>query len=176
VQFAEATLSDAQAYDPRQDAQGLHTYYLWNDDAVHQVAERLTECKWVFAENNTERPFCTSDNPALIHGSGCHWLEGPRVFDLDMHLTLPLSPSWILYCMDPRSLSAAVKSVPSISPVTFTPELADHENDGQIMMSSRFVFANAPTFENAREFFRRHPDARDPRRARYRYHGPIESG
>jgi hypothetical protein len=170
VQFIKATQREPQAYDPVKDAQNLHIEQIWNEQLVNQMAKRVGECIWIFAKNDTQNPFCTSDHPVLIKsGDSKQWILGPRVFDQGMYIVFPLSPKLILYCMDLSLSKNLSKYDCSLSPVTFTSDMVDHENSGQIGMSYRFVFANMPAFEFAKMFCDLHPDIKNPERERYEH-------
>lgn len=170
VQFTEAIQRDAQAYNPEQDAHNSHARLLWYEKLINQMTQKLAECIWIFAKNSTERPFYTSDHPVLVKSfDSKQWILGPRVFDCGMYVVFPLSPTWILYCKDPRYWGELARFDQSVSPVTFTAHMVDHENSGQIGMSCRFVFTNTPSFEFARRFCQLHPDIKDPERKRFEW-------
>jgi len=167
VQFAKATQSGAQMYDPRQDAQRLHTCFLWDENLVETYAQKFRECIWIFAHNNSDRPFYTSDHPVQIKSSENIWQLWPQaVFQRGMYTVFPLTPDWILYCKEPLYWKAVARFDQSVSPVTFTPEMVDHENFGQIGLSWRFVFG-CERLGTARKFCELHPAARDPGRNRF---------
>jgi hypothetical protein len=170
VQFTKAVQRDTQTYDPEQDAHNLHARVLWNEGLVNRMAEKLAECVWIFARNDTDTPFYTSDHPVLVKSfDNKRWILGPRVFDRGMYVVFPLSPTWIMYCKDPRYWGKLARFDQSVSPVTFTAHMAGHENSGQIGMSHRFVFAHTPDFEFVRMFCRLHPEIKDPERARFEW-------
>jgi len=170
VQFTKAIQRDLQTYDPEQDAHNLHAQLLWDEDLVNQMAQKLSECIWIFAKNGTERPFYISDHPVLVKSFDSKlWMLRPRVFDRGMYVVFPLSPTWILYCKDRQHWGKLSHFDQSVSPVTFTLHMVDHENSGQVGMSHRFIFAHTPDFEFARKFCQLHPDIKVPKRERFEW-------
>jgi hypothetical protein len=167
VQFAELVKRDP-AYSPEADARNLHIRMFWDEKLTNKIARQIKQCIWVFAKNDSDRPFFTSDHPVLIKSFDSEqWILGPRVFDPGMYVVFPLSPQWILYCKEPRHWKKVARFDKSVSPVTFTPDMVDHENSGQIGMSSRFVFASTSNFEFAREYSSLYPNIKDPQRRRF---------
>ena len=168
VQFAKElqTIGELKKeYNPEKDARGLHTQLLWDKESVDMVTKRIADCIWIFAKNDSGQSFYTSDNPALIKSlDNKQWLLGSDVLEPGMYIVYPLSPIWILYCKDRQSWSKLAKFDGLISPVGFTKDMVNHENSGQVVRSTRFIFSNSPDFEFAREYLSDYPVHSDPDR------------
>ena len=165
VQFTSAVKKD---YDPISDAKNLHATLLWNDDLVNKMKKRISDCIWIFGNNRSTTPFCTSDHPVLIKSfDNKKWLLGPRIFDEGMYIVYPLSPTLVMYCKDPKYWEKIRKFENSISPVEFTDDMVKHENSGQIGMSYRFVFSKCNDFDFANEFLTDNEDFKNSRRKRF---------
>jgi hypothetical protein len=77
----------------------------------------------------------------------------PGILSPETCITLPLSPTIILYC-ERKSLTKKLKQFNNcLSPVEFTEGMVDHENSGQVFMSLRFIFAPTNDFEDAENFW-----------------------
>jgi hypothetical protein len=159
----------AQPDKPIHDVNNLHAQLLWNDKLINRMAKKVGDCNWIFAHNLTEAQFFTSDHPVLVKSAeNKEWLLSPRIFDDGMSIVFPLSPTWILYC-DSAHQDKLAKFNNSISPVTFTQHMANHENSGQVGMSRRFVFSQKPDFEFAKMFCDLHPEIKNPERERFEW-------
>jgi hypothetical protein len=173
IQFTKAVQKGGlidKSYDPDQDANALHASLLWDDKLVKDKANKVSDCIWAFAHNNTDNMLYTSDHPLLIKTADSkNWISGPQVFKRGMYIVFPLSPDWIMYCHDESYWDKLTKFNNSISPVVFTSYMVDHENSGQVGLSYRFVFSNTPNFEFAKMFCQLHPEIKDPKRKHYEW-------
>ena len=122
---------------------------------------------WVFAVNNTAKYFYTSDNPVLFKSQdNLRWLNGIRLEDAGVQIIFPLSGNIILYTMDRTHWQKVKHFDGSLSPVKFTEHMVDHENSGQVGMSTRYVYSQDGDFSFAKMFCELHPETRDPDRQR----------
>jgi len=132
----------------------LHTTLLWDLEIVHRIRDRIQKLTWIFGGNETEMPFITSDNPvAFKTPDNKQWFR-MGILARGMYATYPLSPNIVMYCYDqshPKWRKVAQWDE-CLSPVRFTKELVESDNDGQVFMSSRFVFSQTNDFELARDF------------------------
>ena len=166
VQFAQA-LQGLEHYDVERDAESLHAAIMWDEELVNKMSEKIADCIWIFAKNDSEQAFYTSDHPVSVKsGDNRQWLLGPRVFDEGMYVVYPLSPTWILYCYDRHAWGALARFDVSVSPVEFTTDMVNHENSGQFGRSHRFIFSNSPDFGFAREYLKDYPEHGEPDRKR----------
>ena len=166
VQFARA-LRGLEYDAVERDTESLHTAIMWDEELVNKMSEKIADCIWVFAENDNEQPFYTSDHLVSVKsGDNRQWLLGPRVFDRGMYVVYPLSPRWILYCYDRHAWGALAKFDASVSPVEFTTDMVNHENSGQVGRSHRFIFSNSPDFGFAGEYLKDYPEHGEPGRKR----------
>ncbi len=165
VQFTSLT---QKGYDARSDAKNLQAAFLWDDDFVNKMKQRISSCIWIFGINESSVPFCTSDHPVLIKTQdNKQWLLGPRIFDKGMYIVYPLSPTLIMYCKDPDGWSVLKRFENSLSPVEFTDDMVQHENSGQIGMSYRFIFSMENNFKFANNFLSENKEFKNPERERY---------
>jgi len=165
VQFTGAVQTN---FDPVADEKNLHASLLWNDDIVNRMKKRISDCIWIFGNNKTSTPFCTSDHPVLVKSfDNKQWLLGPRIYDEGMYVVYPLSPTLVMYCKDPKHWEVTRKFENSISPVEFTDDMVKHENSGQIGMSYRFVFSKVNDFSFASEFLTDNEEFKNPLRKRF---------
>jgi hypothetical protein len=60
-----------------------------------------------------------------------------------------------MYCYPPEEpWSKAARFDTTVSPITFTSEMVESENTGQVFMASRFVISNSEDFAAERAFAR----------------------
>jgi len=184
VQFAkelQTVREFKKGYDPEKDARGLHTQFLWDEEAVDMVTKKIADCIWIFAKNDSGQSFYTSDNPALVKSfDNKQWLFGSDVFERGMYIVYPLSTKWILYCKDRQPWSKLTKFDGLVSPIGFTIDMVNHENSGQVGRSTRFVFSNSPDFGFAKGYLGDYPVHSDPDRKRFgqsqhEYDLPLEN-
>ena len=158
------------------DQAALHASLLWDDKHVGALVDRVAGRAWIVGVNNSGRGFLTSDHPVLMKTADSRaWVVNTLVHPtLDAALTndgdyivFPLSPRCVLYCYDRTRYPALAKLDLTVSPVVFTPDMVDHENSGQIGVSTRFVFSSDGDFGFARQFIDEQPWVRDPTRKRF---------
>lgn len=165
VQFTTLTVKN---YDARADAKHLQAAFLWDDEFINKMKQRISDCIWIFGNNKSGTPFCTSDHPIQVKTQdNRQWLLGPRVFDEGMYIVYPLSPTLIMYCKDPIKWSMVKPFANSLSPVKFNDDMVLHENSGQIGMSNRFIFSRENDFKFANEFLSENEEFKKPDRERY---------
>lgn len=135
------------------EAREYHTELIWNEDQVELIARRLRRSIWIFGRSTSPTPFVTSDNPmAFRTGDNRQWLRAGFLAG-STYLVYPMSPAVVLYCY-PRvgKFRALRKFADGVSPVTFTDEMVESENSGQVFMASRFLISNRPEFDAQRAF------------------------
>ncbi len=131
----------------------LHAALLWNSSLVNDIATRVYESIWIFGRNTTNTPFLTSDNPVCFKTPDHRmWLKASGVLSPGTYVVFPLSPEIIFYCKEPGHWAKLKKFDACISPVTFSKEMVEHENSGQVFMASRFVISNCNDFDFVPEF------------------------
>ncbi len=154
----------------------LHASLLWHDTHVRRLVERVRGMVWLVGLNESSTLFMTSDNPALEKfGNNSGWKVNSlvtSVFDESMHdpsdyIVFPLSPRMILYCYDREHSVQFAQFDNMVTPVEFTSDMVNHENSGQVGMSSRFVYSPDGDFTFAEQFIREQPWVRDLDRARF---------
>jgi Protein of unknown function (DUF4238) len=137
------------------ERRALHTEMLWSDQLVASFARRIRDCSWIFGRTSTSTPFVTSDNPIAFRSpDNLMWLKA-GVLSEGTYLVFPLAPDVIMYCHPdegPWRNARLSRLDCHISPVTFTDELVESENSGQVFMASRFVISNTASFDREREF------------------------
>lgn len=135
------------------DKRRMHTELLWKDDAFRSLAERIEQSIWLFGRNRTSEPFVTSDNPVAFRtGDNRRWLKA-GVFSQGTYVVYPLAPDIVMYCHpNEPPWDRLAQMDRCLSPVTFTEEMVESENSGQVFMASRFVISSTDRFHNAREF------------------------
>lgn len=149
--FAQKNLDKEEI--PEDEKKNLHVNLLLNSQIVYDIAERIHESIWVFGRNTTETPFITSDNPVCVKTPDNRmWLKASGILSPGTYTVFPLSPQVILYCKEPNHWAVLKQFDASISPVTFSKEMVEHENSGQIFMASRFIISNCKDFSFAQEF------------------------
>ena len=175
VQLLKKTGDIQQTYDAAADVQALHGALLWDDDLIKAIREKIADCIWLFAFNDSKQPFFTSDHPALVKsGDNKTWMLGPQVFEEGMYVVFPLTPQWIWYCKDRKHWAKVEKFDQTVSPVRFTEDMVNHENSGQVGMCSRFVFSNSPDFAFAKEYCKAAPGVISNERNRFEELPPLE--
>jgi uncharacterized protein DUF4238 len=131
----------------------LHLDMLWKDSVFKALAERIKNATWIFGRNTTAIPFITSDNPVAFRtGDNAMWLK-VGVYSGGTYSVLPMAPDVVMYCHPkepPRDKLGRFDCC--LSPVTFTEEMVESENTGQVFMASRFVISLRDGFDREREF------------------------
>ena len=131
----------------------LHAQMLCSGGLVESIAQRIFGSIWIYARNRTNTPFWTSDNPvAFKTGDNRMWLKGPGIFSSGSYVVFPLTPSYVLYCKEPKHWASIKKIDSCLSPVPFTDEMVQHENSGQVFMATRHVISAFKEFSWAEEF------------------------
>lgn len=158
-----------------QEQAHLHADIMWNAEIVNPAAREVYDRIWLFGYNDSPTPFCTSDHPVLLKsGDNRGWVLDMQVIDTFLrkerdpsnYIVFPISPKWVLYCYDRQHHPKMAPFDAHVSPIPFTSDMVNHENSGQIGMSTRFVYSSVNDFEFARELAERQPWIRDPKRLR----------
>ena len=122
---------------------------------VSDLSQRIRESIWVFARNESSTLFMTSDTPVLLKTPDNRiWLKGPGIFQVGMYVVYAITPTLVLYCKERTHWKKLERFDNTLSPVSFTPGMVDHENSGHAGMSKRFVFSSNSTFDNAKNFLK----------------------
>lgn len=131
----------------------LHTELLWDEEIVASLTDRFHQTVWLFARNESEGRFITSDNPiAFRTNDNRQWRRA--ALQGDTYAVYPLAPDIVMYCY-PRVAPWGNKLdqlADCLSPVSMTEEMVRSENSGQVFMATRFVFSNRDDFTWEREF------------------------
>jgi hypothetical protein len=183
-------LIDGYAEAPRlpettDEQNSLHASLLWDDALVQERVRCLQERIWIIGKNESGRTFLTSDHPVLIKSGDNTGFVLDKVFISsllgepslpdDDYIVYPLSPFFILYMYDRTKYHPLQALDGRLSPVPFTPEMADHENSGQIGVSHRFIYSSDGDFSFAREFVKEQPWVTCANRDRFGIHeNPYE--
>ena len=131
----------------------LHAQMLCSSGLVKEIAEWIDQSIWLFARNNTDTPFWTSDNPVSFKtGDNRMWLKGPGILSPGNYVVFPISPLYILYCKELTYWTKLKDFDCCLSPVELTSEMVEHENAGQVFMATRFVISPTSDFAFAAEF------------------------
>jgi hypothetical protein len=131
----------------------LHLDMLWNDSIRTPLAERIRDATWLFGYNTTKTPFITSDNPVAFRtGDNAMWLK-MGVYSDGIYSVFPVAPNIVMYCYPKESPLKNIRRLDCcLSPASFTEEMVESENAGQVFMASRFVISARDGFDREREF------------------------
>jgi hypothetical protein len=132
----------------------LHASLLVNGDSVEDLRRWINKSVWIFARNDSGNSFVTSDNPVCFKTPDNRmWVKAGSMAQGN-YLVYPLTPRLILYCKDGHSnvWRPLRKFKDRLSPVSFTTDMVDHENSGQVFMATRFVVSAKADFNFARSF------------------------
>jgi hypothetical protein len=148
-----AGVHDGDRHLTLREQRHLHASVLWGDEIFQWIAQKIYDSIWLFARNHTATPFLTSDNPILFRaGDNSMWLKTT----LDMpgtYMVYPLAPDVVMYAHPKQPPFQKLDHLDgTISPVTFSEEMADSENTGQAFAASRFVIGCRKQFKSVREF------------------------
>lgn len=150
--FAETKGGYESELSPEERA-NLHAYFLATSDLIMEMTSRVKNSIWLFAKNDTETPFWTSDNPVCFKtGDNRMWLKGPGIMSEGTYVVFPLTPRYILYCKEPIFWAKISIANNALSPVEFSTEMVEHENAGQVFSCKRFVISTKNEFSFAEEF------------------------
>jgi len=131
----------------------LHLEMLWRGSIYERLSERIRTATWLFGRNMTATPFVTSDNPVAFRtGDNAMWLK-TGMYNDGTYSVFPIAPDIVMYCHPRESpWDKLVQFDCCLSPVTFTEEMVESENCGQVFMASRFVISSCGGFDREREF------------------------
>lgn len=151
--LARIASSTGHAASSERERRILHTGALWDDKLIAIFTNRIESSAWVFARNETDVPFMTSDNPAAFRrGDNAMWLKA-GMFGNGTYVVYPLAPDVVMYCYPPEEPWLKLASFDScVSPVMLTADMVHSENTAQVFMASRFVFSCRDGFARARDF------------------------
>jgi len=153
LSFFDRAVSDKPMTE--EEIEDAHIQLLWDEDFVSCFSKRIQISTWMFGRNATRLPFITSDNPVAFRtGDNRIWLR-TAVLSSGTYVVFPLAPDIVMYCYPIEEPFVSLSVLDScLSPVTFTEDMVDSENCGQVFMASRFIFSRDGNFEMAREFAR----------------------
>ncbi len=131
----------------------LHLDMLWKGSIYEGLAERIRNATWLFGRNMTATPFITSDNPVAFRtGDNAMWLKVGMYSD-GTYSVFPMAPNIVMYCHPKEPPWEKLGPFDCrLSPVSFTEEMVESENGGQVFMASRFVISSRDGFDQEREF------------------------
>lgn len=149
---ALAVGDDKQPVSPVEQRR-LHTELLWDEAIIQTLVSRFQEGIWIFARNNTQRPFVTSDNPVSFRTRDNRFWLRAGITGEGVYCVFALAPDIVFYIYPNEEQNRSLKRFNDcLSPVTLTEEMIESENSGQVFMSSRFVVSNQNDFSREREF------------------------
>jgi hypothetical protein len=141
------------------DERMVHAYTFANAEFINSLAEMISGQIWLFARNGTNVPFYSSDNPVVYKAKDNMLWTPPRLpTEQGIQIVFPISPDCLLYVMEKGYWSSVTSFDGGISPVTFTEHMVDHENSGQVAMSTRFIFSCRNDFDFAKTYCAAHPE------------------
>lgn len=150
--FAEETGSYTNGVS-KDEQVNLHAEMLCSGGLVEVISDHVFNSIWVFAKNTTDTPFWTSDNPVCFKTKDHRiWIKGSGILSEGSYVVFPLTPSYILYCKEPRYWNKLARLDCCLSPVPFNEDMIRHENAGQIFMSTRHLISSVNDFAWAEEF------------------------
>lgn len=127
------------------------SFLILEDLMLKKFAEKIHNAIWMFGRNATGVPFVTSDNPVTVHSPNHMWLRWGVPETPGVCITLPLSDSMIFFAYERSYWSKFMSEADStVSPIAFTYELVNHENNGQVCNAARFVISPKNDFDFAR--------------------------
>jgi len=151
------------------DLQGFHVAML-SDEFMRDAATAISDFIWILARNDSGSPFYTSDHPVVLRGHNHRCLHLFQFPQPGSELLFPLSSTLMFYAYERTYWEKVARFNGSISPVRFTPELVQSDNQAQVGHSRRFLFCDRDAFDFARSFCAEHPIVRDPNRSRFERH------
>ncbi len=145
--------AEASASISEEEKRCIHTDLLWDEPIVKDLAKRIQDSVWVFARNDTDVSFLTSDNPVAFRtADNRRWVK-VGFYSAGTYVVYPIAPDIIMYCYPRESPGdQLIKFDRMLSPVQMTKEMVESENSGQVFMASRFVFSLDGDFAYARSF------------------------
>ena len=148
------------------DVQTFHVAML-ADDVIREAAAAVSDFVWILARNESGVTFYTSDHPVVLrtHDHHClHFFQFPRP---GTEVILPLSSTVMFYAYERTHWHKLASFDGQLSPVHFTRELVESDNQAQVGHSRRLVFCERDDFDFARSFCAAHPGLRDEERERF---------
>jgi len=137
---------------PEKAGGDFHAGLLWDQRLIRTITNHIRDATWIFARNDTETPFITSDNPMAFRTKDNRmWLKVGFVSE-GTYGVYPMAPDLVMFTHERKFWKKIRCFDRSLSVVTMTPEMVESENSGQVFMASRFLVSPKNDFQHAREF------------------------
>lgn len=120
---------------------------------------------WIVARNSTSNSLYTSDCPIVTkrHKEG-GWRSYSGIAAEGIQVMFPFSPNHTLYLLERNYWKNFAKLDGTLAPFELANETLMHDNSGQVLNSSRFVYCDSDDFDFARRVCEDWPDITDPQR------------
>lgn len=148
------------------DLQTFHVAML-ADEVIHEAAAAVSDFIWALARNESGMAFYTSDHPVVFRTHDHHCLHFFQFPQLGTEVIFPLSSTVMFYAYERTHWHKLAAFDGQLSPVRFTRELVESDNQAQVGHSRRFVFCDRDEFDFVRSFCAAHPVLRDEGRDRF---------
>lgn len=131
-----------------------------------EMAEHYLDLKWVLFENETDRPFWTSDHPIVRHNNNDFGPYGNLgLTNRGIQVFFPLSPDLTLGFIDPEAF-ADVPTHLTLRDDDYGREHIIFQNALQVQESTRHIISNHDDFSLAEEVLDQYPEYADIDRER----------
>jgi hypothetical protein len=143
----------------------LHAERILDTDALTRYARILGSHLWIVISNPTRHTLYTSDNPVSrkVHKSG-GWRSYSGIASEGIQLIFPLSPRFSLSLLERTRWKNFAKFDGKLGSVGMVDENVEHDNSGQVLQSTRFVYCQEDDFSLARLVCADFPEVTDPKR------------
>lgn len=139
----------------------IHNEQLIDTELLESFAKIFLKHIWIFAVNETENSFYTSDNPLVLYGHEEHQGIGSK----GVEIIFPITPKLALVM---REVEHFHRDLPLYNRFINIPEeYINFYNELQVFQSYKYIFSKDENFSLALELMRKYPELKNINRNRF---------
>ncbi|WP_100334124.1 DUF4238 domain-containing protein [Bacillus alkalisoli] len=139
----------------------IHNEQLIDTELLESFAQVFLKHIWIFAVNETENLFYTSDNPLVFYGHKEHQGLGSK----GVEIIFPITPKLALVM---REVEHFQRDIPLYNRFIHIPkEYINFYNELQVIQSYKYIFSKGENLRLALELMEKHPELKDINRNRF---------
>ncbi|MFD1735013.1 DUF4238 domain-containing protein [Bacillus salitolerans] len=139
----------------------IHNEQLIDTELLESFAQIFLKHIWIFAVNETENLFYTSDNPLVFYGHKEHQGLGSK----GVEIIFPITPKLALVM---REVEHFQRDIPLYNRFIHIPkEYINFYNELQVIQSYKYIFSKGENLRLALELMEKHPELKDINRSRF---------
>lgn len=139
----------------------IHNEQLIDTELLESFAKIFLKHIWIFAVNETDNLFYTSDNPLVLYGHQEHQGLGSK----GVEIIFPITPKLALVM---REVEHFQRDLPLYNRFIHIPEkYINFYNELQVFQSYKYIFSKDENFSLAKELMGKYPKLKDTNRDRF---------